>query len=122
MTRITCFAQAHHRNRQVFTEKKYPQAEELLNKFNNNVKQTKLFTDRWTKVEEYHMKLNQQRQQQYFQQQQQQQQQQRQRQQQYRGAPPHQQQRNQLMIIIRFWMCHVMLMKRLLRKGIEHKH
>lgn len=71
-------------------KKKYPQAEELLNMFNNNVKQTKLFTDRWAKVEEYHMKLNQQRQQQYFQQQQQQQQQ-RQRQQQYRGAPPHQQ-------------------------------
>ena len=122
MTRITCFAKAHHRNRQVFTEKKYPQAEELLNKFNNNVKQTKLFTDRWTKVEEYHMKLNQQRQQQYFQQQQQQQQQQRQRQQQYRGAPPHQQRKKPANDYYKVLMCHVMLTKRLLRKGIEHKH
>ncbi|KAL6449984.1 LOW QUALITY PROTEIN: DNJ1 Tetratricopeptide repeat and J domain-containing co-chaperone DNJ1 [Candida maltosa Xu316] len=64
---------------------KFSKAETIMNKFNNNVKQTKLFTERWAKVEDYHRKLNEQRQQQYFHQQQQQQQHQHQ---QYRAQPP----------------------------------
>lgn len=70
-------------------KKKFTEAEEKLNKFNSHVKQTKLFIDRWNRVEDYHRQQNQQRQQQYFNHQQQQRQQQQQhQQQQYR---PHRQ-------------------------------
>ncbi|RCK55055.1 DnaJ subfamily B member 2 [Candida viswanathii] len=68
-------------------KKKISDAETLLLKMNSKVKQTKLFIERWNKVEDYHRQQNQQRKQEYFKQQQQhqqQQQQQRQQRQQFR--------------------------------------